>query len=176
MAEEFRAHFLSEAALRSQFVHMCKAETHDPITDAVAAMLTSNVQFCVGKYGLVLFKGGAAFPYTLMSPKQRQFLYELVHAVGSDVPCHSAISCLENPLTWTIENERILFHTPAEKLDPRAVFAILIDCVATSEHGSKTLCDLLVQRLGSRVTVARDTLAFVREKTKDAFLHRMEKK
>ena len=58
MAEEFRAHFLSDAALRSQFVHMCKAETHDPITDAVAAMLTSNVQFCVGKYGLVLFKGG----------------------------------------------------------------------------------------------------------------------
>jgi hypothetical protein len=148
---------------------MCKADTHDPITDAAATMLTSNVQFCVGKYGLVLFKGGAAFPYTLMSPSQRQFLYELVHAVGSDIPCHSALSCLENPLTWTIENERILFQMPAEKLDPRVVFAILIECVATSEHGSRTLCDLLVQRLGSRVNIARDTLAFVHERVKTVF-------
>ena len=170
MSEEFRAHFLSEAALRSQFVHMCKAETHDPITDAVAMMLTSNVQFCVGKYGLVLFKGGVAFPYTLMSPHQRQFLYELVHAVGSDVPCHSALSCLENPLTWAVENERILFHLPPEKLEPRTVFSILIECVAASEHGSRTLCDLLVQRLGSRVNIARDTLAFVHEKTREVFV------
>jgi hypothetical protein len=169
MAEEFRALFLSDAALRSQFVHMCKAETHDPITDAAATMLASNVQFCVGKYGLVLFKGGATFPYTLMSPEQRQFLYELVHAVGSDMPCHSAIACLENPLTWTVENERILFHTPPTKLDPRVVFAILIDCVATSEHSSRTLCDLLIQRLGSRVNISRDTIAFVREKSAAVF-------
>jgi hypothetical protein len=171
MSEEFRALFLSEPALRSQFVHMCKtsAEAADPITDAVAAMLMSNVQFCIGKHGLVLLKGGAAFPYSLMSAEQRQFLYELVHAVGSDVPCHSALACLENPLTWTIENERILFNTAPEKIDPRVVFAILLECIATSQHGSQTLCDLLVQRLGSRVTIGRDTLAFVHERSKVMF-------
>ena len=162
---------MSEDALRRQFLHMCKtsAEASDPITDAVACMLTSNVQFCVGRYGLVLFKGGPTFPYTLMTAEQRQFLYELVHAVGSDVPCHSALACIDNPLTWSVENERILFHTPPEKLEPRAVFGILVHCVATSKHGSALLCNLLVQRLGSRVNIARDTLAFVHEQSRKAF-------
>jgi hypothetical protein len=171
MSEEFRALFLSDEALRSQFIHMCKtsAEAADPITDSVAAMLTSTMQFCIGKHGLVMFKGGSAFPYTLMNAQQRQFLYELVHAVGSDVPCHSALACLENPLKWTIENERICFYIPPEKLEQRAVFAILLDCIATSENGSQTLCDLLVQRLGSRVTISRDTLAFVHERSKAIF-------
>ena len=171
MADQFRELFMCEDALRRQFVHMCKtsAEASDPITDAVCCMMTSTVQFCVGKYGLVLFKGGPTFPFTLMSPRQRQFLYELVHAVGSDVPCHSALACLENPLTWAVENERILFHMPPEKLEPRAVFRILLNCVASSKHGSALLCNLLVQRLGSRVNIGRDTLAFVHEHTREVF-------
>jgi len=171
MVEQFRELFMSEDALRRQFVHMCKtsAENPDPITDAVCCMLTSNLQFCVGKYGLALFKGGPTFPYTLMSPVQRQFLYELVHAVGSDVPCHSALACIDNPLTWSVENERILFHLPPEKLEPRLVFRTLLDSVATSKHGSALLCNLLVQRLGSRVNVGRDTLAFVKEYSREVF-------
>jgi hypothetical protein len=171
MTEQFRDLFLSESALRSQFVHLCKtsAEASDPITDAVAAMLSNNIQFCVGGYGLVLFKGGVAFPYTLMSAAQRHFLYELVYSVGSDTPCHSALACLDNPLTWSVENERILFHMPPERLEPRAVFSILLQCVASSGKGSATLCDLLVQRLGSRVNISRDTLAFVHRRSREMF-------
>jgi len=167
MAELFTELFLTEANLKRVLVYLCKCnpESSDPITDALATMLSGPVQFCVGRFGLVLFRDGAAFPFSLMDQEQRQFLYEIVRGVGSEMPCYGPLAVLDNPLTFTIENERILFHTPKQTLDPKLVFRVMVELIDESRPDSSLLTNLLVQRLGSRVNLSRDTLSFVHELT-----------
>ena len=165
MAEIFSELFLQEENLKRVLVYLCKGnpESTDPITDALATMLGGPIQFCVGRFGLVLFKDGAPFPFTLMSQEQRQFLYEIVRGVGSEMPCYGPLAVLDNPLTFTVENERILFHIPKQSLDPKLVFRAMVELINKTRPDSSLLTNLLVQRLGSRVNLSRETLAYVHE-------------
>ena len=161
---EFTAKFLSPPALLQILTHLAhtSSDTSDPITDAVATMLTTPVQFCVGRYGLVMFKGGAPLPYKAMNAAQRWFVQEVVYGVGH--PGRYGPLCMaEQSLRYTVENERILFHTPPHRLDPKVVFRVLLDAAAQARQGSMLLCNLLVQRVGTRVALSRDTIAFVQE-------------
>jgi hypothetical protein len=163
MADQFADLFLQDENVKRVLVYLCKGnpESSDPITDALATMLGGPVQFCVGRFGLVLFKDGAAFPFTMMSQEQKQFLYEIVRGVGSEMPCYGPLAVLENPLTFTIENERILFHVPKRHLDPKMVFRAMVELVTASRADSTLLTNLLIQRLGSRVNLSRETLSYV---------------
>jgi len=165
MADIFAELFLKEDNLKRVLVYLCKgnSESSDPITDALATMLGGPVQFCVGRFGLVLFKDGAPYPFTMMSQEQRQFLYEIVRGVGSEMPCYGPLAVLDNPLTFTVENERILFHTPKQHLDPKMVFRAMIELIHQTRPDSALLTNLLVQRLGSRVSLSRETLAYVHQ-------------
>jgi len=163
MADIFANLFLQEDNVKRVLVYLCKGSptSSDPITDALVTMLGGPVQFCVGRFGLVLFKDGASFPFAMMNQEQRQFLYEIVRGVGSEMPCYGPLAVLDNPLTFTIENERILFHIPKQHLDPKTVFRAMVELINESRPNSSLLTNLLVQRLGSRIILSRETLAYV---------------
>lgn len=166
--EELEECFLTKGALHNLFVYMCKsnAESHDPITDALVTMLTGVVHFTISKHGLLLLKGAPALPFTHMNPEQRQLLYNVVNSLRCEVPTFSAFALTENPLTYTVENERITLNTPSYKIDHKLIFTILLECIAESKRPSLLLFNLIVQRIGCRVNVSRDTIAFAHTKSK----------
>lgn len=162
MSEEFARLFLSPVALRNVFVHMCKtnSESPDPIVDTLTTILTHQVQFCVSKYGLVLFKNAPPLPYTIFLPAQRQLIYDMCNSLRNEVPTFSAFALNENPLTYNVENEKIIFNVEISKLDPKTIISILVDCLRETNHYPLLLFNLILQRLNSRVNVTRDIMEF----------------
>lgn len=172
MAEDFSECFLTPAALRGYFVFLCKSnvESTDPITDALTTMLTNAVQFSVGKHGLVLFKGAQPLPFSHMDPSQRQLLYDIVSSMRCEIPTYSHFARIDDPLTYTVENERITFNVSLKKLEPKLVFSILLECIAESKHASNLLFNLLVQRLSARVNISRELIDFAQSKSKEVLV------
>ena len=117
MATEFSLQFLNKEFLRDFFVYTChsKNELSNPILDTLTVFLSANVQFHVSKHGLTCYNNLPPFPFTLMNSRQKHFLYEMVHSIGSEVPTHSSMALETNPLRFTIENERVVFHISPEK-------------------------------------------------------------
>jgi hypothetical protein len=168
MSDDFDEHFLNKDFLKRCFVFLCKSniESSDPITDALATMLTTNIQYSVSSHGLSLFKDAPAFPYHLMNASQRQLLYHVVRSVWSGENTYSGFARTVDPLTFSIRNERIHLHTPPVKLDPKLVVSILVDSIASSKQPSLLLFNLMIQRLTSRVNVCKDTMIFANEQGK----------
>ena len=156
--------FLSPEALQRILAYMCRGTNQDPIVEAVRTMLTVPVQFHVSKHGLGLFKGWGVFPYTFMTGHQRNWLYDLLHAMGGSMH-HSALACISDPLEYMAENDRIFFKGPTIQLDPKLVFDVLIQSIKDSGSSEparlRLLLNLLIQRIGCKVSVSRDTLQHV---------------
>lgn len=148
------------------FIFLCKSnlESADPITDALATMLTTNVQYTISAHGLVLFKDAPAIPFYLMTPSQRQFLFQVISSVWSGEHTYSGFARIVDPLTYSIENERVHIHTAPVKLDPKLVISILLDCISSSKQPSLLLFNLMIQRLTSRVNICKETMVFANEK------------
>ena len=164
--DDFTSKFLSPAALRAVLAHLAhtSSDTSDPITDAVVTMLTVPVQFSVGRFGVTLFRGAAPLPFKSMSGAQRCFVNEIVYGIGH--PGRYGPLCMgDQSLRYTVENERITLHTPPHRLDPKLVFRVLLEAAAEAQLGARAvlLCNLLVQRIGTRVALSRDTIAFVQQ-------------
>ena len=175
--EELSALFLGPESLKRVLTYMCRAMAQDPITEAMRVMLTTPIQFHVSRYGLGLFKGSAVFPYTYMSAEQRVWLHDVVRAIRGGGN-HSALSRLERPLTYTIENDRIFFHGGGAgdrptRLAPTDVFDALLGAMAESKHTTpdrlQLLMGLLLQRIGCRVHVCRETLVHVQRRSAELF-------
>ena len=167
---EFHALFLTPAALERTLAYMCRTFTQDPITESVKIMLTCPVQFHVSRFGVGMFKGCGVFPFTYMTKEQRQWLHELVRAIGAE-GYHSALMA-DEPLVYTIENDRIFFKG-GEMLDSKLVFEILLKSMAKSGEDPsrlRLLVSLLLQRIGCRVPIGRDTIAFVHELSESVFV------
>lgn len=169
MADDFTERFLNKNSLRTLFVYLCKSnsESPDPITDALATMLTCPVQYTISKHGLVMFKGSPAIPFTHMNPGQRQLLYDVVSSIRCEVHTYGPFALNENPLTYQVENERISVNIPTQKLDPKLVIQIVLELIAESKKPSTLLFNLLIQRLGSKVNITKDTLTFVNQRSKE---------
>jgi hypothetical protein len=144
-------------------------------------MITTPIQFHVRRYGLGLFKGSAVFPYTYMSAEQRVWLHDVVRAIRTGGN-HSALCRLNESLTYTIENDRIFFHTSGAdqqqqqrptRLAPTDVFDALLGAMAESKHTTpdrlQLLVGLLLQRIGCRVHVCRETLMHVQRRSAELF-------
>lgn len=168
--EEFHAQFLTPLALERVLAYMCRTSTQDPITESIKIMLTCPVQFHVSRFGLGVFKGCGVFPFTYMTKEQRQWLHELVKAIGGE-GYHSALMSTE-PLVYTVENDRIFFKG-GEPLDAKIVFEVLLRSMAKTDEKKerlKILTNLLLQRIGCRVVIGRDTLAHVHELSERIFV------
>lgn len=153
--------FLSEESLLRIMTYMCRSGA-DPIVSTLHTMLTSDIQFAMGKYGLVLFKGHV-FPYTYMTVEQRHCLYLLaLHAHDGQ---HSAYAVLENPLKFTAENGYIIFK-PVHRIPMQRVFDVLILALQRSKRSSPTLCNILLQKLGAKIVLSREMLQYIYEKSK----------
>lgn len=171
MAEDFEEKFLNKESLRRVLVYLCKSniESPDPITDALATVLTNPVQYTISKHGLVMFKNAPAIPFTHMDPYQRQLIYQVVNSLRCEHHTYSAFALAENPLTYTLENERITLHIPSVKLDPKVVLHIVLELVAESKHPSPVLFNLLIQRLCSRVNITKEAISFANKKSSEIF-------
>ena len=155
--EELNRLFLGEDGVKTLFTYMCKTSScsADAVTDTLRVLLTTPVEFSVGKYGLGVFKGYPVLPYFYMTPAQRQYLYELVSAIstGSPEEHHTAFACLDTPLVYVFENERVVFKG-SSMLDQGLVIRVL-----QSSVGSKPLLlSILLQRLAGYVPLKRDVL------------------
>ena len=181
--------FLDPEHLQRLFAYMCRSSTRDPIADTARIMLTTPVQFHISRHGVGLFKGCPVFPFTYMGGEQRQWLFELLSAMGGD-QMHSALQAIDAPLEYTAENDRIFFktapddaslaayyhHPPTQAprsspphllllLDPRRVFDALLGAVADSGTAYpdrlRLLVNLLLQRIGCQVQIGRELLAHI---------------
>ena len=173
--EELTTLFLTTDSLKRVLTYMCRSLNQDPITETLRVMLTSPIQFHLSRYGLGLFKGSAVFPYTYMTPEQRVWLYELVRAIRGDSN-HTALNRLEDPLTFTAENDRIFLGGASlqpVKLAPTDVFDALMAAMAESRHTTpdrlKLLMNLLLQRIGCRVNIRRETLVHIQQRSDELF-------
>lgn len=171
--DELKALFLSVESLQQILAYMCRSGSPDPISDSMRLMLSSPVHFHVSRFGLGLFKGVPVFPYTYMSNEQRTWLYDLMRAIRGDTN-HSALSRLDDPLEYTTENDRIFFKDASmTRLEPKLVFDALIYSMTKSTHASparlKLLVNLLLQRIGCRIQISRDTLTHVQSRTEALF-------
>lgn len=128
--EQLYTLFLEPEPLQRIFVYMCRASTHDPISETARLMLTTPVQLHVSRFGLGLFKGCAVFPFSYMSKEQRQWLFELLSAMGGD-QMHSALQAIDAPLEYTAENDRIFF-----KGDTRPAAAAPLPPASTASSAS----------------------------------------
>lgn len=164
---DFQAKFLAPAPLSIVLTHLAQtsSDASDPITHAVVTMLTGNVQFCVGRYGLVLFRNTAPLPFRAMNPAQRWFIQEIVYGIGH--PGRYGPLCMgDQSLRYCVENECIAFTIPPHRLEPKAVLGVLLDSVgeARRDGGAPLLANLLLQRIGARVPLTRETLTFAHER------------
>jgi len=169
--EDYEEKFLNQDALRDYMLYAChsNAESSDPITDTLTVMLTEPVQYTVSKHGLIMFKSLPPLPYTHMNPAQRQLVYAVVNSIRCEYPTYSEFALVENPLTYSVENERITLNVPSRKLDPKAVLSILVELVSTSKNQSQLLFNILVQRLCARVQITKDTISFANDQCRRAF-------
>jgi hypothetical protein len=103
---------------------MCRTSTHDPISETARLMLTTPIQLHVSRFGLGLFKGCAVFPFSYMNKDQRQWLFELLSAMGGD-QMHSALQTIDSPLEYVAENDRIFFRASHNDNTPPAMAAPL---------------------------------------------------
>lgn len=70
-----------------------------------------------------------------------------------------------------MENERIIFRG-THALDPKLVFDVLMGCMAKSEKDRgrmRVLTNLLLQRIGGRVQLSRETIAHLHARVQEAF-------
>ena len=159
--DELENLFLSKESLLRIMTYMCRNGT-DPIVETLVIMLTKEIQFAVNRYGLVLFKGHV-FPFSYMTPEQRHCLYTLVaHVVDRQ---HSAFACVDDPLTFDVEDGHVVF-TPVLRLTFEQVFDVLITALERTKRSSRTLCNVILQKLSSRMTITREKLLYVNEKSK----------
>jgi hypothetical protein len=165
MAEEFHALFLSNESLQTYFVFLCKSnvESSDPITDALVVLLTSNAQYMISRNGLVLFKGFPAYPFSIMNREQKNLIYQVVDSIRSEVHTYSHFARSENPLTYSVENQKLLIHIPPQRIDPKLVMSMLVHLIGTSSKPSLLLFNLIVQRLTLRVNINKETILFANE-------------
>lgn len=169
--EDLISLFLNPDTLERVFLYMCKTAVTcaDPITESVKAMLCNQIQFSVSRCGLGIIKGQPVFPYSFMTTEQRQWVYELVRAISNGDDHHSALARLDDPLTYVVENERIIFRGTTT-LDAKVVFNVLLDCMFKSErdiHRIQLLNDLLLQRIGGRVQITRETLRHIQSRLEE---------
>jgi hypothetical protein len=169
--EDFAANFLTHDAIRRFILYACSLNTEsaDPVTDTFVTVMTEEVRYVVSRHGLTLFRGASPLPFTHMTAQQRHLIYEVVSSMRCEVPTYSAFARLEDPLTFSVENQRIVFHVKAGKLDHRLVLGILADLVATSKRPSRLLLNIMLQRLGARVHIAKDVHAHVAEQAATLF-------
>lgn len=169
MAEDFESKFLTKNAIRNLLVYLCKSnlESPDPITDALATMLTNPTTYIISKHGLVMFRGAPAYPFTHMDAVQRQLIYNVVNSIRNEYHTYSYFALNENPLTYSVENERITINIPPQKIDSKLVMLVLLELIAESKQPSTLLFNLLVQRLQSRINISKETISFANQKSKE---------
>ncbi len=163
--------FLTIEPLKRVLVYMCSGAAADPITETVKSLLTQSVQFSVSRYGLGLLKSGPVFPFSHMNAEQRQHLYELMRAIGGGDDHHSAFACIEDPLTYWVENDRVWFNGTVS-LDPKLVFDALLQCVHDTGRDAtrmRLLTSLLLQRIGGKVPLTRETLVHIEAESQRLF-------
>lgn len=166
--EDFSAVFLSRDAVRRYLLYVCSlnSESSDPITDAFVVAMTEEVRYTVSKHGLTLFKSASPLPYTHMNSAQRHLIYEVVSSIRCEVHTYGPFAYADNPLSFSIENERISIHIPPVKLQHELVLSILLDLVAQSSHPSALLFNIMLQRLGNRVQINKDVLLQLTQRCK----------
>jgi hypothetical protein len=156
--DELNHLFLNESSIQTLFTYLCKSSSHsvDIVTDTLRVMLTTPVEFSVGKYGLSFFKGHPVLPFFYMTPPQRQYLYELMSALSTGRPeeHHTAFACIDNPMSYVFDNERVVFKA-GPTLDQSLVMRVLKNCVGCKP----LLLSILLQRLSGYVLLKRDVLA-----------------
>jgi hypothetical protein len=165
--DDFERLFLNEDALRVFFVYLCHLNKHmsDPITESLVVLLSGKTQFSIGKHGIVILQGTPSLPFMHMDAAQRQLVYEVVSSIRCEWHTYPPFCKYEDPLTYSVENEIItLNHTP-KKIDQRVVFQVLLQCIVDSKHPSILLFNLIMQRIGCRISVPRETIMFINEKT-----------
>lgn len=160
--EDLTALFLNDESLLRIMTYMCR-DGADPIVDTLYTMLNATVQFALNRYGLVLFRGHGVFPYAYMSVEQRQCLYQLAQHVCDKQ--HSAYARADDPLRFSIEDDHIVF-APTLQLPQHQVFDVLIRALQQSKRGSPMLCNIILQKLGTRMLLHKDSLAYIYEKSK----------
>ena len=140
-------------------------DVRDPITATVSLFLHGQLGISLCKVGLHPFFDAqqTVIPYSSMSGVQRQFLSEAV-------VCHRDL--------WVISNGRILFKQPANKarvvLSSEEVLTAMCRKVFQSEqHPSvraKTgICNILLQRVGSNVSLSADVRKRLNERMQTEF-------
>jgi hypothetical protein len=163
MSDLFQDFFLSQDALKFLFLHMCKLqiESADPILDTLTIMLTRPVIFVVSKYGVNIFKNAAPMPFSSLNNHQRQLIYDMCDSLRSEFPTFSAFASIENPLTYSIENEKIIFNISVNKIDPRLIILNLIEILKSSKPENFTLLfNLILQKLHSKVQLSKEIIDF----------------
>jgi hypothetical protein len=154
--------FLSKDALKNYFIHLCQVNnaSADPIIDALVTILTHPCIFCVCKYGVVLFKNATPYPYTIMNAQQRQLIYQMCSSMRSEIPTFSAFATTNKPLTYVIDNEKIIFNLSIPKIDARIIIMILIECLNIIPHKRNLLFNIILQKLSSKVQLSKELIEF----------------
>jgi len=163
--------FLEEQALKKWFLYFCKAnsESLDPITDALALFLGNSVQFTLSKNGLYIFEDYIPIPFSIMTPHQKQLLYHILSSFRADEHTYCEFHLLEDPLTYTVVNENIIFNIKRKKISAKTIFCILLELIHSSKKPSLTLFNIIIQRLHCKVAIDKETLLFVNETSKQIF-------
>lgn len=169
--EDFQSAFLSRDALRRFILHSCSLNTEspDPITDALVTAMTETVRYTVSKHGLTMFKGISPLPFNRMDAAQRHLIYEVISSIRCEIHTYGPFALAENPLTFSIENERITMNIPPTKIDHALVLSILLDLIKASAKPSVLLFNIMLQRLSARVNITKDVLAQVTRECKEKF-------
>jgi hypothetical protein len=163
MSAQFQELFLSQDSLKSIFLHMCKLQldSADPIIDSLIIMLTRPIVFAVSRYGVNIFKNAAPMPFSSLNGEQRQLIYDMCNSLRSEFHTFSAFACLENPLTYSIENEKIVFNVSVNKIDPRLVILNLIEILKSSKPTNfGLLFNLILQKLHAKVQLSKEIIEF----------------
>jgi len=169
--EDFQSTFLSRDALRRFILYSCSLNTEspDPITEALVTVMTETVRYTISKHGLTLFKGTSPLPFNRMDASQRHLVYEVVSSIRCDVHTYGPFAYADDPLTFTVENERITLNVAPIKIDHALVLSILVDLIRASGKPSMLLFNIMLQRLSARVSITKDVLAQVTRECKEKF-------
>lgn len=164
--EDFLKYFLEPEPLRRYFVYICScvSDSQDPITESLVCLLTGNIQFCLNKQSLSIIQGAPALPFSYMSQDQRNFIYEVTSSMRSEVHTYSAFAREQDPLTYRVENDHIIFKAKVSRLDPKVVIDALTSSILRSNHPSSLLFNLIVQRVGCKYKMTPELVDYANKR------------
>lgn len=164
--ERYIETFFSGDALLAVLVYMCNSctmEISDPVCNTLLMFIRNPVSFTVTDVGLLPFRNSsmAIFPFAAMSTEQKQFLIEYIAFIRGGPFGDAQVQMGGGSVLSLQRGVAKIYHIDVVEVLSRFFGAILGTDSYAPLATRRSICNIILQRLGAAVHLSRDNIARV---------------